>query len=152
MRYTTYPGQRAPRSAGRYSAYKQAIRWQLVTRNPVEATDPVKEPHREMTLWEPEQAARFLDTARSHRLYAFFYLSMATGLRRGELLGLRSVDIEGSLLHVKQSLVKVGSKLIFSTPKTCKGFRTVALSPDVLEVLLLQRQRQDAERAVLGDA
>ena len=135
-----------------FSAYKQAIRWQLVTRNPVEATDPVKEPHREMTLWEPEQAARFLDVAREHRLYAFFYLSMATGLRRGELLGLRWVDIEGSLLHVKQSLVKVGSKLIFSTPKTRKGFRTVALSPDVLEVLLLHRQRQDAERAVLGDA
>ncbi len=101
-----------------FSAYKQAIRWQLVTRNPVEATDPVKEPHREMTLWEPEQAARFLDTARSHRLFAFFYLSMATGLRRGELLGLRWVDIEGNLLHVKQTLVKVGSKLILSTPKT----------------------------------
>ena len=134
-----------------FSAYKQAIRWQLVTRNPVEATDPVKEPHREMTLWEPEQAARFLDTARSHRLYAFFYLGMATGLRRGELLGLRWVDIEGSLLHVKQTLVKVGTQLTLSTPKTRKGFRTVALSPDVLEVLLLHRQRQEAERAVFGD-
>lgn len=135
-----------------FSAYKQAIRWQLVSRNPVEATDPVKEQHREMTLWEPEQAARFLDVAREHRLYAFFYLSMATGLRRGELLGLRWVDIEGTLLHVKQTLVKVGGKLILSTPKTRKGFRTVALSPDVLEVLVLHRRRQDAERAVLGDA
>lgn len=135
-----------------FSAYKQAIRWQLVTRNPVEATDPVKEPHREMTLWEPEQAARFLDVAREHRLYAFFYLSMVTGLRRGELLGLRWVDIEGGLLHVKQALVKVGTQLILSTPKTRKGFRTVALSPDVLEVLLLHRQRQDAECALLGDA
>ena len=134
-----------------FSAYKQAIRWQLATRNPVEATEPVKEPHREMTLWEPEQAARFLDVARGHRLYAFFYLGMATGLRRGELLGLRWVDIEGSLLHVKQTLVKVGSQLILSTPKTRKGFRTVALSPDVLEVLLLHRQRQDAERTLLGD-
>ena len=134
-----------------FSAYKQAIRWQLVTRNPVEATEPVKEPHREMTLWEPEQAARFLDVARGHRLYAFFYLGMATGLRRGELLGLRWIDIEESLLHVKQTLVKVGSRLILSTPKTRKGFRTVALSPDVLEVLLLHRQRQDAERALLGD-
>lgn len=134
-----------------FSAYKQAIRWQLVARNPVEATDPVKEPHREMVLWEPEQAARFLDVAREHRLYAFFYLSIATGLRRGELLGLRWVDIEGSLLHVKQTLVKVGSKLIISTPKTRKGFRTVALSPDVLEVLLLHHQLQEAERTVLGE-
>lgn len=135
-----------------FSAYKQAIRWQLVTRNPVEATDPVKEPHREMTLWEPEQAARFLDAAMEHRLHAFFYLSMATGLRRGELLGLRWVDIESGLLHVKQTLVKVGTQLIISTPKTRKGFRTVALSPDVEAVLLSHRQRQAVERAALGDA
>lgn len=133
-----------------FSAYKQAIRWQLVTRNPVEATDPVREPHREMVLWEPEQAARFLDVAREHRLYAFFYLSMATGLRRGELLGLRWKDVEGSLLHVRQAFVKVGGKLMLSTPKTRKGFRAVALSPDVLEVLRLHRQRQEAEQAALG--
>ncbi len=44
------------------------------------------------------------------------------------------------------------SKLVFSTPETRKGFRMVSLSPDVLEVLLLHRQRQDAERAKLGDA
>jgi integrase len=133
-----------------FSAYKQAIRWQLVTRNPVEATDPVKEQPRDMTLWEAEQAARFLDTAREHRLYAFFYLSMATGLRRGELLGLRWRDIEGSMIQVRQTFVKVGGKLILSTPKTRKGYRTVALSPDVLEVLLLHRQRQEAEQAALG--
>ena len=94
-----------------------------------------------MTLWEPEQAARFLDTARSHRLYAFFYLSIPTGLRRGELLGLRWVDVESGLLHVKQTLVKVGTQIIISTPKTHKGFRTVALLPDVEAVLLLHRQQ-----------
>lgn len=134
------------------NAYRQAVRWQLVTRNPVEATDPVKEPHREMRLWESEQAACFLKVAEGHRLYPLFYLSMATGLRRGELLGLRWVDLEGSVLHVKQALVKVGGKLVFSTPKTRKGFRSVALSPDVLEVLQAHRQRQEAERSVLGDA
>lgn len=134
-----------------FGAYKQAIRWQLVTRNPVEATDPVKEQPRTMTLWEAPDAARFLDTAREHRLYALFYLGMATGLRRGELLGLRWIDIEGNLLHVRQTYVKVGGKLTLSTPKTLKGLRTVALSPDVLEVLLLHRQRQEAERSILGD-
>lgn len=131
------------------NAYRQAVRWQLVVRNPVEATDPVKEKPRAMTLWEAPEAARFLDAAREHRLYALFYLSMATGLRRGELLGLRWVDIEGNLLHVKQAYVKAGGKLILSTPKTQKGFRTVALSPDVLEVLLLHRRRQEAERNML---
>jgi integrase len=134
------------------NAYRQAVRWQLVVRNPVEATDPVKEQPRDMTLWEAPEAARFLDAAREHRLYALFYLGMATGLRRGELLGLRWVDIEGNLLYVKQTYVKAGGKLLLSTPKTEKGFWAVALSPDVLEVLLLHRQRQEAERSVLGEA
>lgn len=134
------------------NAYRQAVRWQLVVRNPVEATNPVKEQPRDMTLWEAPEAARFLDAAREHRLYALFYLGMATGLRRGELLGLRWADIEGNMLYVKQAYVKAGGKLILSTPKTPKGFRVVALSPDVLEVLLLHRQRQQVERGVLGEA
>ncbi|MBS3966598.1 MAG: hypothetical protein KGZ60_05020 [Truepera sp.] len=53
------------------------LRWQLVARNPVEAVDPLPEAPRDMTLWEPEQAARFLDVAREHRLYAAFYLAMS---------------------------------------------------------------------------
>jgi integrase len=133
------------------NAYRQAVRWQLAMRNPVEATSPVKEKPRDMTLWEAPEAARFLDAAREHRLYALFYLGMATGLRRGELLGLRWVDIEGDLLNVKQAYVKARGKLILSTPKTPKGFRVVALSPDVLEVLFLHRRRQEAERSMLGE-
>lgn len=129
-----------------FSAYKQAVRWQLVARNPVEAVDVHKEVRRELTLWTPEEAARFLDTARPHRLYVLFYLGMATGLRRGELLGLRWEDIRGDVLHVKRALVKAKGKLELSTPKTAKGVRRVSLSPDVPVMLLQHRQLQDAER------
>lgn len=48
-----------------FSAFKQAVRWQLVARNPVEAVDVHKEVRRDLTLWTPEEAARFLDTART---------------------------------------------------------------------------------------
>ncbi|WMT56225.1 site-specific integrase [Truepera radiovictrix] len=84
-----------------FSAYKQAIRWQLVTRNPVEATDPLKAARKDMELWSSAQAAHFLYTARSHRLFAAFYLVMATGLRRGELLGLRWVDVSERELYTR---------------------------------------------------
>lgn len=89
-----------------------------MTRNPVEAVDPIPEKPCEMTLWEAEEAARFLNVARTHRLYAFFYLPIALGLRRGGLLGLRWKDIEGNVIHVRQSYVKVRGKLMLSTPKT----------------------------------
>ena len=134
-----------------FSAYRQAIRLQLVMRNPVEAVDPIPAKPREMSLWEAEEAARFLNAACEHRLYAFFYVTMATGLRRGELLGLRWRDVENSTIHVRQAYVKVGSKLILSTPKNRNAFRSVALSSDVLEVLFHHRKRQEAERLNLGD-
>lgn len=64
-----------------------------------------------------------------------FYLAMSTGLRRGELLGLRWQDIEGNLLHIRQSVIDQRGKIWISTPKTHKSTRRVAVSPDVLDVL-----------------
>ena len=136
-----------------FSAYKQAIRWQLVTRNPVEAVDPLPVTPREMKLWEPAQAARFLDVASTHRLYAAFYVTMSTGLRRGELLGLRWQDIEGCLLHVRQTRVKLlNGTMIVETPKSKKGQRLVAVSDDVLVVLEAHHIMQETEKSFLGDA
>jgi integrase len=134
-----------------YSAMKQAVRWQLVPRNVVEATDPLKEKPREMVLWTPEEVVRFLDTARAHRLYALFYAALSTGMRRGELLGLRWRDLEGGGIRIRETLVLVGNKLVLSTPKTDKGQRYVTVSPDVQEVLEMHRTRQEAERAHLGE-
>jgi len=133
-------------------ALKQAVRWQLIPLNPVEATDPMKHTRTEMHLWSAAEVTRFLSVAYSHRLYALFYLAMSTGLRCGKLLGLEWGDLKGTTLHVNRSLVKVGSKLVISTPKTKKGHRRVELSPDVLVVLEEHRRKQDGERRFLGEA
>ena len=135
-----------------YSAMKQAVRWQLVIRNPVEATDPLKETAREMVLWTSQDVVRFLDTSRTHRLYALFYLALSTGMRRGELLGLRWRDIEGSSFRIRQTVVLIGNKPTIGTPKTKKGQRRVSVSPDVLTTLEDHRLRQTAEKARVGDA
>jgi integrase len=135
-----------------FGALKQAVRWQLIPRNPVEAVDPMKHERAEMQLWTPAEAARFLDTAHAHRLYPLFYLAMSTGLRSCELLGLRWQDVQAHMLHIRQTVVKVGNRLVIETPKTKKGRRLVAVSPDVIDVLEQHRQRQQAEQEHLGTA
>ena len=135
-----------------FTAMRQALRWQLIPHNPVEAVAPLPEVKGEMTLWTPEQAARFLETAREHRLYALFYLNMATGLRRGELFGLRWQDIKGNKLLIRRALVDVGNKLITTTPKSRKGNRRVTIAEDVIEALKEHRERQARERSLLGSA
>lgn len=133
-----------------FSAYKQAIRWQLVSRNPVEATDPLKTKRKDLTLWSAAQAVHFLDTARTHRLFATFYLVMATGLRRGELLGLRWQDVSERELHIRQQLTFREGAFVFTPPKTAQGTRRIAITPDVFSVLEAHRKAQEAAQRELG--
>lgn len=135
------------------NAYKQALKWQLVQRNPVDVVDSLPESGREMKLWEIDEATRFLDRARGHRLYALFYLAMSTGLRRAELLGLRWSDLEGEVLHVRNTLVKRNDgTLAPESPKSRSSRRTIPLASDIVQVLAEHRARQRAEREALGEA
>lgn len=135
------------------SALKRAVRLGLIYSNPVEAVDKFKHEPKEAKLWSAEEVWRFLETAQKHRLYAAFYLALTTGMRHGEVLGLRWQDVEGDVLTVWQSVVNVkGARYEVSTPKTRRGVRRVALDPDTLDVLREHRAKQDAEREYLGDA
>ena len=133
-----------------FSAYKQAIRWGLVIRNPVEATDPLRAARKNTALWTGAQAAHFLDTARPHRLFAAFYLVMTTGLRRGELLGLRWADVSEHELHIRQQLSFRKGAFVYTPPKTAQGTRRIAITPDVYAVLEAHRKAQEGQRASLG--
>lgn len=68
------------------SALKWAVKWQLIARNPAEGVEPPKVEKKEPPVWTAEEAAKFLDIAREHRLYAAFLLAIGAGLRRGEYL------------------------------------------------------------------
>ena len=104
------------------------------------------------TLNKDKESARFLDAVRSHRLYALFCLAMSTGMRRGEVLGVRWGDIEGHNLYVRQTVIECRGSVMLSTPKTKKGERRLTLSSDVLEVLAEHRKRQEAEARFLSAA
>ena len=133
-------------------ALADALRLELIFRNPCDAVKPMKVVENEMRLWTSIEAARFLDAARPHRLYALFYLAMSTGLRRGELLGLRWQDVGESCIYVRQSVIEQRGNIMITTPKTEKGARRVVLSADVMTVLDEHRKRQDAERDYLGSS
>ena len=128
-----------------FTAHKQAVKWELIARNPVEAVDPLPLEHKDLVLWSREELTRFLASAKQHRLFALFYLDIATGLRRGELLALRWSDLVGNRLHITRSYVKAGNEFIMTSPKTKRGIRTVALGNDVLSVLAEHKTRQSAE-------
>jgi integrase len=82
-----------------------------------------------------------------------FVLALATGLRRGELLGLRwaDVDLAGRVLFVRQTLQRTEAGLAFAPPKTHRSTRPLPLSGLAVRALERQRVRQAKERLAAGE-
>jgi integrase len=96
----------------------------------------------------------FLASVRDDRLYALWRLACRTGMRRGELAGLRwaDVDLDAGELSVRQNLVIVGTTATIQEPKTERSKRTIALDDATVEALKLHRRRQLEERMSWGEA
>src|SRR5262245_2499116 len=135
-------------------ALQKAVRWQLLARNPADAVEPLRPQRREMEVFERGEVERLLDAARETWLAVLVLLAVTTGLRRGELLGLRwqDVDLEAGKLAVRQSLEQTKAGLSFKPPKTQKGRRVVTLPPLTVEALRRHRADQARERLLLGPA
>lgn len=136
-------------------ALKDAVRSNLVTRNVAELVDPPRVPRAQIKTWSAREVRTFLEHVRDDRLYAAYVLAATTGMRRGEVLGLRwqDVDLNHGRVSVSQTLVVVsGYDVQYSEPKTAKGRRMVALDEQTTAALREQRERQLLERALWGDA
>ena len=134
-------------------ALAEAVRWQVLTRNVADqATPPRQQPNGDLRTWSAEELRAFLGHVEADRLYAAYVLAATTGLRRGELLGLRwrDLDVAAGRLSVTQTLVSVNYAVSFSTPKTAAGRRSVALDPATVAALRAHRARLLEERLSLG--
>lgn len=133
-----------------HKALADAARKGTVPRNVATLADPprlssARRP--EMTVWDADQLRQFLDEIAGHRLYSAFYLLATTGMRRGELLGLRwsDVDLERPSISVSRALVIVAYKPQLSDVKTGQGRRTIDLEPKTVAVLRAWKKRQMEE-------
>jgi integrase len=139
-----------------HRALKDAVRWERLTRNPIEAADPPRingDGTKELKTWNAEQLKAFLDFTRDDPLSSLWHLLAMTGVRRGEALGLRweDVDLEAGRLAVRRALIPNGAVVVISEPKTARGRRTVALDPATVEVLKGQAARQLKDQAKKKD-
>ncbi|TAK35631.1 MAG: site-specific integrase [Chloroflexota bacterium] len=97
---------------------------------------------------------RFLAVAHGDRLEALFVVALTTGLRRGELLGLKweDVDLSKGTLHVRRSAGRVYKGGVqVGEPKSASGRRQVLLSRQAIQALREHRPRQSQDRLLAGE-
>jgi integrase len=140
-----------------HRAFRDAVRWGKLSRNPANLADPPKQRATrtaEINAWSAEEARGFLAYCRDDRLAACYLLALTTGMRRGELLGLRwaDIDLDGGHLSIRQTVVSVGYEVRLSEPKTDRSRRTLAIDPATVAALRAHHDRQAQERAAWGPA
>jgi integrase len=133
-------------------AFRDGVRWGRLYRNPCDAADPPKGHAPEMKAWTAEEIRRFTVSTNSHRWAAIWALMLTTGMRRGEVLGLRwaDVDLEAGTVSIRSTRIRYGTTIDTSTPKTARGNRTINVGPGVGALLRTWRKEQTADRLMMG--
>lgn len=134
-----------------HTALVQAVKWQLVDRNVAQAVQPPKPEKKEMDAVTPEEVDRILAAATGSEIEVPVTVALGTGMRLGEVLGLRwsDIDFKGESLRVRQT---VNLDKTFGTPKSYRSRRSIPLPKFLLKALKTQRARQSELRLVAGSA
>lgn len=119
------------------SAMDMAVKHKLILSNPTGGCELPKVEHREMHTIHAEQLGAFLREAKESGVYELYYLDLATGLRRGELLGLKweDVDLAHGVIHVKRQVARIDGKVKEVPLKTKNSYRNISISKDAVTML-----------------
>jgi integrase len=139
-----------------HRAFKDAVRWGRLARNPADAADPPRASQKSdgVQAWDAATLRTFLARSRESgdRLHALWVLLATTGMRRGEAIGLRwkDVDLDKGRLRIVQTITQTRSKVTIGEPKTSSGRRSIALDNATIDVLRDHRKAMLEERLLVG--
>jgi len=137
-----------------HRALRDAVRWEMVTRNVVDAADPPRLASSTVQAWTAENVAAFLNHSTDDRLGPLWLLLAETGMRRGEAVALRWSDVElaACQARLQRTAVLVAKKVTFTEPKTRASRRLVPLPAGTVAALRDLRKQQAEERLAGGAA
>ena len=133
-----------------FGAFRLALRWGLIARNPAEAVQAPKVQRREMAVLTPEQAQTLMRA--DDPLSCLYVLALTTGMRQGELLALRwrDYDAESGIIRVHRNLVRVKGEWLLADVKREKSLRQLQVGRLASEALRVHRLRSSETLLRLG--
>lgn len=124
----------------------------LIKTNPAAGAHRAPKDGPEMLTWSEEEVVTFLECVAGERDAAFWRTALDTGMRKGELLGLRrrDLDLNGGLIHVRQQWSRQHNELVFGPPKTRQAIRTINVDAGTTRALRDHLGAQEFERRSWG--
>lgn len=147
-----------------HEALKQAVLEQYIPFNPSDAVALPKREKPEIEILNREEQTRLIQASYSHRYGVFIRLTLTTGLRLGEVLGLSwdNIDLRSNTLFVRQTLNRlekinwngIGAKteIVMQVPKTKNSIRAIPLLPFIVKELQDWKNVQLSDKATMGAA
>ena len=139
-----------------HKSLHDAVRWSYLPRNVAAYSDPPKQTSsgKAMRTWTPDELRSFLEYVSDDPLYAGWVLSANTGMRRGEVLGVRwqDIDFDRRRLSIRQTIISIDYRVEIGEPKTARGRRSVALDSGTITALRAHRVKQNQLKLMLGEA
>jgi len=141
----------------------QAVKNEIIKKNPAVDVNLPKMEKTEITILTHEEQKKFLKALKDERLKAPFIFALQSGLRLGELLGLKwdDIDFKNATINIKRSVKRaktnfdensngIMSELLIQEPKTSAGRRTVPLMPTAITILQEHEKDQLKEKQLAG--
>lgn len=134
------------------NALSQAVRWGYITSNPAAGAQPPRPRRRELRVLDQAGTEEVLAAAEGTRMEAPVAIALSTGMRRGEVLGLRwsDIDEEYSSAQIQRALQNTKTGLVYEAPKTHRSRRRVQLPAFLVPYLLRQQEDQETRREAAG--
>jgi integrase len=138
-----------------HRAFKDAVRWGRLARNPADAADPPRGSRAaEIQAWDAATLRGFLGRSRddSDAYYPLWVVLSTTGLRRGEALGLRwsDVDLDTGRVRIVQTVIQIRGAVSMGEPKTDRGRRAITLDDGTVAALRTHRREMNEQRLLVG--
>jgi len=121
-----------------HSALEGAVQNGLISKNPCHGAILPRYTHKEMKIFNEEQVSIFLIAAESSRYRLIYQLALTTGMRQGEILGLKWEDVDwikSTIMVQRQAQVIIGKGILITEPKTLASVRKITLGKSILEEL-----------------
>jgi integrase len=137
-----------------HRALNHALQLGLVVRNVSDSVTRPKVPRKEMQTLEDYEVRRLIEAAESPQMEVMFWVAVTTGLRQGEILGLKWSDLNGETrrIHIQRQVQRrAGEGLVFCEPKSASGRRVIVLGQSIIEKLRSYKNTQEKDRMRMGN-